>query len=186
MRSPRLARAILLLGIGTSLAGSPAQGQRLRPATVDLTAGPATSWGGSSDYAFRRTASLTFSWVPERRGAALWGLTVGLRPQLASINDLVCTIQPDGSCRIVPEFPWLVPYGAFAGAQIDGPATEYRVTLGPMLYAGGISGWGGRAQLDLAAGSSTAKFVVAARADLLRHGAESVKLGSLEAGVRIF
>jgi len=178
-------KAIVVLGIGLCL-GTAARAQSLRPAAVDLTVGPATSWGGSQAYDLRQTPSLTFDWVPEHRGRAIWGTTVGLRPQLGDIGGLICKTTPDGIVECTPAFPWLVPFGAFAGVEGIGPASDCRATVGPMLYAGGIFAWGGRAQLVVAVGSSTVKLVGAARVDLLRHASETVRLGSLELGVRIF
>ncbi len=182
----RLLLSIPLLGIGLSLLGTPARAQTRRPGTVDLTAGPATSRGGNRRYDLRNTPSLTFDWVPEHRGPGIWDLSLGLRPQLGDVSGLVCRVNPDGSGACLPAFPWLAPFGVLAGVEGVGPASDYRLTIGPMLYLGGISAWGGRAQLVLAAGSSKLKLVAAVRADLLRHSAETVQLGSLEAGVRIF
>ena len=177
---------LLCLGLALALGSGSVRAQALRPATVDLTAGPATSWGGSEAYDLRDTPSLTFDWVPEHHGRAIMGMTVGLRPQLGDVGGLICRVTPDGIVECMPAFPWLVPFGVLAGMEGIGPASDYRATIGPMLYAGGIFAWGGRAQLVVAVGSSNFKVVGALRLDVLRHGAETVRLGSLEAGIRIF
>ena len=60
-----------------------------------------------------------------------------------------------------------------------------RAVVGPMVYWDGLRAGGARLQVDAAMGARHVQFVIAGRGDLVRRGAETLRLGSLELGLRL-
>ena len=191
MQPGRLPRAraglVLLVVLGLSPPATRAGAQTqpsTRPSThasLDLALGPATSWGGAHQYRGRATGSWTLTFVPVNRGSRIVAITVGRRPEV--IDDLVCVFESDGGCA--PQFPAMTDLGIGIGLEAGAPAARVRAALGPTLYLGGLRAGGARLQVDAAGGFRHVQLVIAGRGDLVRRGAENLRLGSLEIGVRL-
>lgn len=177
----------LVLALAMSVPAPPAAAQTQPPtgpsthASLDFTLGPATSWGGAHQYRGRSTGSWTLTFVPNNRGARFVAITVGHRPE--ALNDLVCVTEPDGGCA--PQFPGTTDLGIGVGLEVGAPAARVRAAVGPTLYLGGLRAGGARMQVDAAGGLRHLQLVVAGRGDLVRRGAENLRLGSLEVGLRL-
>ncbi len=171
-----------VLALGLVAVASSARAQAGNRASLDFTYGAATSWGGAQDYLARNTAAWQLTFVPDNRGSRFVALTLGGRPQGAM--EGICQPAPDGSgCG--PDFPSMTDLGIGVGMQRGEPAGRVRAILGPMFYLGDFRAGGVRLQLDAAGGWQHLQFVLAARGDLVRRGAENFRLGSLELGLRL-
>ncbi len=172
-----------VLAVGLLLAGAPvrAQTQSSTHPSLDLTIGPATSWGGAHDYTGRAGGSWTLTFVPDNRGSGIVAFSVGAR--YAGEKILLCRPDPLDGCR--PDFPNMTDLGIGVGLQAGGPAARARAILGPTLYLGEFRAGGARLQLDAAGGGRHVQFVLALREDWARRGAENVRLQSGELGLRL-
>ena len=171
----------LLLALALFIPGSRAAAQTRHRPSLDFTIGPATSWGGAHDYTGRAGGSWTLTFVPDNRGSRVVAFTIGARS--AGEKILLCRPDPLDGCR--PDFPDMTDLGIGVGLKAGAPAARARAILGPMLYLGDFRAGGARLQVDVAGGFQHVQLVVSGRGDLVRRGAENLRLGSLEVGLRL-
>lgn len=177
----RIAMACLALSF-VILTSNPlaAQGAQ-RPVTMDLTIGIGTGWGG--EYFDRAAVHAELTLIPEHDAARVGAFTIGARATPASGDK--CALDRTRT-RCLDRFPALIHIGVLGGLEALTSAGTLRAMAGPAVYAGhGPPGVGALLHLDAAGGFTHLAVVAAARGGIVVRKSETLRIGSLEFGIRL-
>jgi hypothetical protein len=148
--------------------------------SIDLTAGGGMTFGGRHDYVSRATVVVAFTHAPLQSGSVTHAFSVVARPQLDHSEK--CRTQPDGQCA--PRTHGSLQAGVLSGVETRKSYVSYRGAVGPALHFGRTQGLGAQATAGVALGRRLAVVMAARGALVVLRDRETLKLGSIEFGLR--